>query len=224
MNVSAFAHKRSGSLAPPTVDLPHAISVSQSEVDGLLLVMPFALCVACTTYAWCSMRAAGHFKHDPNWDAELFTDRRLQLYEMLYALETCLLLSALLALTADPAPLEYTLVCAMLATFILLYFSAQSSGKACSDRASESFIGMLLFATLNMLLSCFVTQHWASEYPVKISAACMLYLTTLLLAGLHMTTTEDVPAGRVILARTLLSCACSAYFVVLLAVDANSRS
>ena len=90
------------------MDLPHAISVSQSEVDGLLLVMPFALCAACTTYAWCSMRAAGHFKHDPNWDAELFTDRRLQLYEMLYALETCLLLSALLALTADPG---ITLTC-----------------------------------------------------------------------------------------------------------------
>ena len=35
VNVSAFAHKRSGSLAPPTVDLPHAISVSQSESNRI---------------------------------------------------------------------------------------------------------------------------------------------------------------------------------------------
>ena len=221
VNVSAFPHKRSGSLAPPGADVAQALTLAQSEADGLLLVMPFALCAACTTYTWCSMRAAGDFKSDPAWDADLFQDRRMQLYEMLYALETCLLLAALLALTADPAPLEYTLVCAVLATFILLYFGAQSRCHA-SSRASESFISMLLFATLNTLLSSFVAQHWAGAYPVKVSAACMLCLTALLLAGLHMTTSEDMLAGRVILCRTLVSCAGSAYFAALLAGDANS--
>ena len=223
LNVSAFPHKRSGSLAAlQSADLAHALTLAQSEVDGLLLVMPFALCAACTTYSWCTMRAAGHFKTDPAWDAELFQDRRLQLYELLYALETGLLLFALLALAADPAPLEHTLVCAILATFILLYFSAQSRCHAAGDRASESLLGMLLFATLNMLLSSFVAQHWAGAYPVKVSAACVLCLAALLLAGLHMTTSEDMLAGRVILCRTLVSCACSAYFAGLLAADANS--
>jgi hypothetical protein len=233
LNVSAFPHRRSALApgpgpglapgpAPGPADPAHALTLAQSEVDGLLLVMPFALSAACTTYSWCTMRAAGHFKTDPAWDAELFQDRRLQLYELLYALETCLLLSALLALAADPAPLEYTLVCALLATFILLYFSAQSRCKGAGDRASESLLGMLLFATLNMLLSSFVAQHWAGAYPVKVSAACVLCLAALLLAGLHMTTSEDMLAGRVILCRTLISCACSAYFAGLLAADANS--
>jgi hypothetical protein len=225
LNVSAFPHKRSGSLAgpaPESADLAHALTLAQSEVDGLLLVMPFALAAACTTYSWCTMRAAGHFQTDPAWDAELFQDRRLQLYEMLYALETCLLLAALLALAADPAPLEYTLVCALLATFILMCLSAQSRCKAAGDRASESLLGLLLSATLNMLLSTFVAQHWAGAYPVKVSAACMLCLAALLLVGLHMSTSEEMHAGRVILCRTLISCACSAYFAGLLAADANS--
>ena len=219
INATAFQHMRSGDARG--THQAHTTSVSQSEADGLLLVMPFALIAACTTYTWCILRAAGNFSSDPLWDAELFQDRRMQFYETLYAVETCLLLFALLALTADPAPLEYTLVCATLATFILLFFSAQSRSKAAGDRASESCISMLLFAVANMLLASFVAQHW-SPHPVKVSSACMLCLTVLLMAGLHMTVSEDTHAGHVILCRTLISCACSAYFAVLLTADANS--
>jgi|LauGreDrversion2_2_1035103.scaffolds.fasta_scaffold00073_7 hypothetical protein len=222
VNTSAFRHKNSSDVSSTHLD--HASTLYQSEADGLLILMPFVLVAACTTYTWCSLRASGNFSSDPVWDAELFQDRRMQLYETLYALETCFLLFALLALTADPAPLEYTLVCAILATFILLFFSAQSRCKANSLQVTESFISMLLFATLNMLLSSFVAQHWAAAYPVKISSACMLCLTTLLIAGLHMTTSEDTHAGHVILCRTLISCGSSMYFAVLLTADANSFS
>jgi hypothetical protein len=86
------------------------MEVTTTQVDGLLLIMPFALCVFCTTYTWFSMKAGGDFSGDPMWDAELFSSRRMQLYEALYALETTVLLFALLAITADPAQLEYTLV------------------------------------------------------------------------------------------------------------------
>ena len=47
---------------------------------------------------------------------------------------------------------------------------------------------------------------------------------TLLLVGMHMSVTEETRAGHVILMRTLLSCACSLYFVIMLTVDANSLS
>ena len=221
LNTSAFPHRHSESetMRRP---LAHSVSVSSTPVDGLLLVMPFALSAFCTTYTWFSMKATGDFASDPLWDAELFQTRRMQLYEALYALETWLLLFALMALAADPAQLEYTLVCALLATFIHMYFSAQSRCKSSADRASESVISIMLFATLNTLLCAFVTQHWSGAHPVKLFSAAMLGITTLLLSGLHMAVTEDVRAGHVILMRTLISCASSVYFAVLLAVDANN--
>ena len=220
-NASAFPHRHSQAetLRRP---LAHSVEVTTTPVDGLLLIMPYALCAFCTTYTWFSMKAGGHFSSDPLWDAELFSSRRMQLYEALYALETTLLLFALLALTADPAQLEYTFVCALLAVFVIMYFSAQGRCKAASDRASESVISIFLFAALNMLLSAFVTQHWSSNHLVKLFASCMLALTTLVLAGLHMGVTEDTRAGHVILGRTLLSCACSVFFAAMLACDANS--
>lgn len=220
-NASAFPHRHS---LAETIRRPLAESVTVvlTPVDGLLVVMPFALCAFCTTNTWFGMKASGEFCKDPRWDAELFQNRRMQLYEALYALETMLLLFALLALSADPAQPEYTAVSALLATFIIMYFCAQSRSRSSSDRASESIIGIFLFAAINTLLSGFVTQHWSAGGTVKLMSTCMLALTTLALTGLHMTATEDTLAGSVILARTVLSCASSAYFTVLLAVDANN--
>jgi hypothetical protein len=56
------------------------------------------------------MKAAGEFAKDPMWDTELFSNRRMQLYEVVYALEMFLMFFALLTLTADPAQGEYTFV------------------------------------------------------------------------------------------------------------------
>lgn len=220
-NASAFPHRHSHAEALRR-PLAQDVHVTATQVDGLLLIMPFALCAFCTTYTWFSMKAGGDFSSDPMWDAELFSSRRMQLYEALYALETTVLLFALLACTADPAQLEYTLVCAVLAVFIVMYFSAQSRCKSASDKTSEGVISIGLFAVLNMLLSSFVAQHWSENRMAKLLASVMLAFTTLVLAGLHMSVTEDTRAGSVILGRTLLSCACSLFFAAMLACDANN--
>lgn len=148
----------------------------------------------------------------------------MQLYKLLYALDVCLMLLAQLVLAADPAQLEHALAVPANTTFILLYFGAQSRCKSGSNRVSEGFIGMLLFASLNMLLSCFVTQHWDHGIQVKLCSVGMLSLLTLLLAGLHVTMTKDTRTCDVILCCTVLSGACSAYFAILLAVDDNLLS
>ena len=220
-NTSAFPHRHSQTEALRR-PLAQDMEVTTTQVDGLLLIMPFALCAFCTTYAWFSMKAGGDFSSDPMWDAGLFSSRRMQLYEALYALETTVLLFALLAITADPAQLEYTLVCSVLAVFIIMYFSAQSRCKSSSDKTSEGVISIGLFAVLNMLLSAFVTQHWSANHLTKVLASSMLAFTTLVLAGMHMSVNEDTRAGSVILCRTLLSCTCSLFFAAMLACDANS--
>ena len=222
-NETAFPHRhsKSESLRRP---LAHSIESSCTPVDVQLLIMPFALAACGTTYIWFGKKATGDFQGDPPWDAHLFECRRMQLYEAAYALETCSLLFVLLCLTADPAQLENSVVCAMLCTFIIMYFSAQSRCKSVSDTASENVISIVLFATLNMLISFFVAQHWTATQPVKVSSAVILGSFTLLLVGMHMSVTEETRAGHVILMRTLLSCACSLYFVIMLTVDANSLS
>jgi len=220
-NNSAFPHRhsKSESLRRP---LARSMEVSSTTVDVQLLIMPFAIAACCTTYIWFGMKATGGFSEDPGWDAHLFQCRRMQVYEAAYALETCFVLFVLLSLTADPSQFEYCVVCALLCTFIIMYFSAQGRCKSASDSASENIISILLFATLNMLISVFVAQNWAATQPVKMFSAVVLCSFTLMLVGVHMGVTEDTRAGHVILIRTVLSCACSLYFVVMLAADANS--
>jgi hypothetical protein len=179
-NNSAFPHRhwKSESLTRP---LANSIEVSCTPVNAQLLIMPLAIAACCTTYIWFSMKATGDFTGDPAWDAHLFQCRRMQVYETAYALETCFVLFVLLSLTADPSQFEYSVVCALLCTFIIMYFSAQSRFKSASDSASENIISIVLFATLNMLISFFVAKNWAAAQPVKVFSAVVLCSFTLVL-------------------------------------------
>lgn len=68
------------------------------EVEGLVLVMPFALLSASSTWTWISLKNSGFFDGDQAWDEELFSSRGMQLYEVLYAFEVYALLFGLLSI------------------------------------------------------------------------------------------------------------------------------
>lgn len=229
LNVSAYPHHHSDHPShdhqpDATVRLSHLaeqVWISVSEVDGLLLVLPFALCSACTTYTWASLQSIGHFKGDPAWDGDLFRERGLQMYELLYSLEVFLMMCTLFALAADPAPVDVTLLYAFAVTFIILFFAAQSRGRASAEGDTDRVLSMFLFALLSMLLCIFVGGHCSVDHPVKVASACMLVFIVFVILVLHLTTTDGTTAGHVILGRTLISCSCSLYVCVLLLADPN---
>jgi hypothetical protein len=222
LNDTAFWHSKNATNLLDTTYLPGAAAiVSCSEVDGLLIVMPFSLLAACTTWMWVSLRQAGYFDSDPRWDCELFSDPRMQLYELFYAIELFALICAILAIVADPASVEYILVYALLVCFLLLFFCSKSRSSGAVE-GLEHIIGMFMFSILSTLISSFIAQHWASSCETKRSAAALLILFLPLLAILHMGTTEDTRAGHVILTRTFISCLFSLYFLILAAVNPNT--
>lgn len=229
-NASAFSHNRGltrSVAAPVQVSDIRVSSPSQmfffttAETDGLLVVMPFTLAAACTTWMWISLRQASSFDQDPEWGPDLFADPRMQIYELLYSLEVFCMLCAFLSLVADPAPIEHTFVFAMVLSFLLLFFCAQSR-KNNTTNQTEQTISMVLFSILSTLVSFYVVQHWSGSCATKRSSGLMLVLVLPVLAICHMSTTEATRAGTVILLRTCVSCLCSLYFLLLATLNPNS--
>jgi len=219
INADAFLHSTNDTAVILTGD--KGISFSVSEIDVVLVVMPFTLAAASSTWMWVSLQHQDFFKSDPEWGPELFSDPRMLLYELLYCFEVFALLCALLSLTADPAPVEYIFVYSLLLTFLVLFFCAQSHQQRIADQA-EHTISMIVFSILISLVSFFVVQHWSGGCATKRSSGLLLVVVVVTLAILHMSTREDTRTGTVILLRTVMSTTCSLYFVVLAAQDPNS--
>jgi hypothetical protein len=222
INANAFAHSTNHTATNPGSDIADiGITFQVSEIDVVIVVMPYMLAAASSTWMWVSLEHQDFFQADPEWGPELFADQRMLLYELLYCFELFALACALLVLTADPAPTEYVVVYSLLLSFLILFFCAQSHQPRCADQA-EHTISMLVFSILTSLVCFFVVQHWAGGCPTKRSSGLILLVVVLTLAILHMSTREDTRAGTVILIRTVISSACSLYFVVLASQNPNS--
>ena len=65
-------------------------------------------------------------------------------------------------------------------------------------------------------------EHWSTGCAAKRSSGVLLLLTVVLLAVMHMITHEHTAAGTVILLRTLVTNACSLFFIVFLTQYPNS--
>ena len=221
LNPSAFKHSTNSTAAPTDVSVDCADGMSFSEIDVVLLVMPFTLLSASSTWTWVSLQNQDFFNSDPEWGVELFCDQRMLLYELLYSVELFALLCALLFLTADPAPVAYIIVYSILMTFLLLFFCSHSRQPK-NTHAADNAIGMLIFATLSSLVSFFVVQHWSGPCPTKRSSGFLLVFVVLTLAILHSSAREETRAGTIILLRTVVSFICSFYFVLLVGQAPNT--
>ena len=111
----------------------------------MLLVMPYTLVAASSTWTWISLQQQGYFSSDLEWNEELFMDARMQLYELLYSLHAFLLFFALLCMAADPADVEFAFVSSMVLTFLLVYFCVQSHQQHHTDK-TEHMIFIVLFS------------------------------------------------------------------------------
>jgi hypothetical protein len=147
INSDAFGHSTNGTAAKTTPET--AFTPSFSEMDVVLLVMPFTLASASSTWTWWSLQHQDFFSSDPEWGPELFSDTRMLLYELLYSLEIFTLMCALFSLAADPAPFEYTIVYSMLLSFLVLFFCCQSRQLRSADQ-TEQTITMVTLAILHM--------------------------------------------------------------------------
>ena len=191
-----------------------------TEVDGLFLVMPFALISACSTWTWITLKNDGFFDSDPVWDADLFNNRAMQLFEILYGFETFTLLFGLLSIAGDPVMLEYVLMIALSLTLLLLYLFAFSRGPR-SEVVVESAFGVVILVMIAVIVSFFLVEY-TGQCVISRSAACSTVALVIAISLLHAGSKEEALAGRIILYRTLFSCFATIYFAVLAAIDSYS--
>jgi hypothetical protein len=223
-NQSAFTHTQghAGEWPVNQSDLVREFSSPSraTEVDGLFLVMPFALISACSTWTWITLKNEGFFDSDPAWDAELFNSRAMQLFEILYGFETFTLFFGLLSIAGDPVILEYVLAITLSLTLLLLYLFAFSRGPR-SEALVESAFGVAVLVMIVVIVSLFIVEY-TGPCVISRSAACSTVALAIAICLLHAGSKEEALAGRIILYRTLFSCFATIYFAVLAAVDSNS--
>ena len=198
-----------------------SLSLSLSEIDVVLVVMPFTLISASSTWTWVSLQHQDFFTGDPEWAPELFCDQRMFLYELLYSVEVFALLCALLFITADPAPVGYIIVYSLLMTFLLLFFFSHSRQQKNADTIDNA-IAMIIFSLLSSLISFFVVQNWSGPCPTKRSSGLLLVFVVVTLAIIHTIAREGTRAGSIILLRTVVSFTCSLYFVLIVGQNPNA--
>jgi hypothetical protein len=189
------------------------------EVEGLVLVMPFALLSASSTWTWISLRNYGFFDGDQVWDEELFSSRGMQLYEILYAFEIYALLFSLLSIAGDPATLGDVTLTTLSLTLSLLFFFAYSRSNA--QALADNVFGCMLLALVAGIVGAFLFAHMRA-CVVQQSAAVATAVFILCLALAHISTGDDTPAGGVILRRTLFSCTATLYLAVLTVANSNA--
>ena len=131
------------------------MQVKISEVEGLVLVMPFALLSASSTWTWVGLKNDGFFDGDQVWDQELFTGRGMQLYEILYGFEIYSLLFSLLSIAGDPVSIENVSLTTL--TLSLLYFFAYSRSR--SQAFAENVFGIMLLAIMACVTGVFLIVH-----------------------------------------------------------------
>jgi hypothetical protein len=225
LNTTAFTHKsRSNETIKPDVTnmlqtrcADRIRTVDVTEVDVLLILMPFAMCSAVTTWIWLSLKNIGVFDSDPAWDVELFADARVQVYELVYCVEIFLLFLVLSILVADPVDLLYAATFSSTCCLLTLFLCACSR----TGKQTEGInMPMLAFALLCTLLSVFASRHWRACLYQQF-CCLLLVLYGLSLGFIHLSTHDDTSAGSMILARTSVACCFSLCFMVLLAVGAN---
>jgi len=220
-NQSAFTHTQGhGPLNQSDLVREFSSPSRATEVDGLFLVMPFALISACSTWTWITLKNDGFFDADPAWDADLFSSRAMQLFEILYGFETFALFFGLLSIAGDPMTLEYVLAITLSLTLLLLYLFAFSRGPR-SEALVESAFGVVILVMIVVIISFFLVEY-TGQCVISRSAACSTVALAIAICLLHAGSKEEALAGRIILYRTLFSCFATIYFAVLAAVDSNS--
>lgn len=228
LNMSAFSHQTrgNGSSEAQITSMKDSAStgsklrietVHVTEVDMLLILMPFAMSSAVTTWIWLSLKNVGVFNSDPIWDIELFVDARMQVYELMYSMEIFVLFMVLSILVADPVDLLYAATFSSTCCLLTLFLCACSR----TGKHTEGInMPMLAFALLCTLLSVFASRHWRACLYQQF-CCLLLVLYGLSVGCIHLSTNDDTSAGTMILARTCVACSFSLCFMVLLAVGAN---
>ena len=215
LNQSRFSH------ANLTADLWEISTATEiTEADGVFLVMPFALISTLCTWTWVSLKKDGLFCDDPVWDANLFEHRGMQLFEVLYGLETFTLFFCLLSIAGSPVILDTVLPTALLLTMLLLYLFAFSRGPRSGDFVESAF-GVIMLVLIACTVSYFLAEY-TDHCVISYSAASLTVTILILLSLLHASCNNETKAGSLILCRTVLSVCATIYFAVLAVIDSNS--
>lgn len=194
-------------------------SLTVSQVDAILTVLPFALFGAASSWVWFNLKVVGYFDGDPLWDMHLFEDPRMRCYEVLYCVETFCLITALSMLCADPAfPVESFLFSGLTTANLLLFFACSRSELI---HVTDQWIATFALATICMLTSVYVSSHW-TFCASNITASVCLVLGVPLLGITHMQANGNWHAGSVIMLRSSFSCFHTLLFSILIIVGPDN--
>jgi len=196
------------------------LSVSLQSVDLHFAAIPFSMLACMSTAAWVNLAKAHLFDKDPVWDESLFEhDERIWIYETLYYAEIFGMCVALLAASSVPQPSATLLYMSTTVTALLVVFTCAS--RYPNHSRAGLCITSTTFAMLCAIVSTFAYTALDTACAWSVLCGATFVLTVMAIAIFHHIAAGNLPAGSIILLRTLLSNACS---LVLIATLAGGRT
>lgn len=211
---SAVEHGRN------STDASHVnVLVKSYEVDNVLILTPFSLSLASSTWAWMSLKQNNVFNSDPLWDDSLFEENRsLWMYEFVYYFEVLCLVFNMLVISMQPVSLNLVVMMSLLLSLVCyVFFKVGRTGIGSESEQMQMFV---LFALVCTLLSVKVGINvHSSIVSLILGVMIMVLLPCFLLQYMRMQ--AEWKAGSVILMRTLYSNLHAFVFLILLLAGGN---
>jgi hypothetical protein len=193
------------------------------EVDMRFTALPFSAAVAVSASMWWHLFNSGLFKHDPEWNEELFfgdESESIWSYELAYYLELFCMCVALTTASASLLSMSEALYMSTTLTALLVYFAAAARYH---NRSKVSMcMSMVAFSLLTAMLCSFVVSTVDTTCAVPAVCGAALVCALFALAVVHYLAAGSFTAGDIILLRTVVSNACVLVLVGALAAGRSS--
>jgi hypothetical protein len=198
-----------------------AATLSFQSVDLLFSAIPFSMLACLSTAAWMNLAKANLFDSDPVWDEGLFQhDERIWIYETLYYAELFGMCVALLAAASVPQPSATLLYMSTSVTALLVVFTF--AARYPNHSQAGLCITSTTFALLCAMTSTFAFTALDTGCAWSVLCGATFVCTVMAIAIFHHIAAGSMPAGSIILARTVLSNTCSLVLIATLAAGRTS--
>jgi hypothetical protein len=171
---------------------------SQTEVDTLFFIMPFALMVSLNTWVWLAFTtdARSHLTHDTVWDDSL--PEPVAYYELVYYAELLAMNASFIALASSGRTFPELASASLALTLVQCSFvaSARIRRDDAVARVSTTALTLLLVAAAFPLAAMLQTNCVLAETIAAVHATCVCLVT-----GLHFTANGEASASSILAVR-----------------------
>lgn len=218
VNNSALVYKHNVEQNSSSIVLLDVTASFCTEVDYVVIVMPFAAMVSMTTLCWVKLTSMKEIGEDTLWDESVYTaaeDESVFLYDLTYCVELWFMNFAFIVASASEQSFWKSYYTTHAVTVGIVFFVASS--RYSHNTITEHWIGTVFFGYILSVLVPFWNNAVQGQCVVSVTLAVTHAFCVFLVVCGHYIAMGVSTAGYILLLRiTVTLIACTTTLIVLL--------